>query len=696
MACIYTIKDTLGKDLIFKDKASLAKYIRDNNLHSRIEVEDKSDDISTTDDLALVLRQVKFGEPNFHPDDLRKKQEGLLDTFIRIEAQSQYFYKVGAAIKLTKGLGKGFDNIDGIKRSLKELGLSQYGGSMTKDIPIDVTELLSGEGAGYKHEITSNNLRIMNEIDALSRTMFMERTPAFQFTTTKVVANMKPSFGMISDKVDDLKDELSAFSQIAAYKQWIKANDKLTSTLRNSLIYDTEGNIPTIVDIVKQASNLAPNNTFLQFVLPVSTTLKLAKKKQRNPTNRDLLNTIEGKTRGRLEPDLISSLMDSFTELYQNPKTQFHAKALFDYLIVKDGLMFKNKSFIKMVPTIMFKEMSDATSNSTRLMAANSIPEYSRLIKDLAAQEITDKEGNFVPYFNDKEKQALNGLFKEKDILAIRESLFKKVFGLGFNDLYHRFEEIFSTDVRNQFDLDLIRPRVKSSKGITKMAEGITSAVDDEGNDYMHVTLFPKAFEATEKGSDERKEVFKETLKQLQDANFGITTIEDEKNPEKTKSYINFKKFIRLRDTHGKYQLYQLISVTRDKKIYSGAQMTANGDLVPIGTYGVYKHTKAVGAANSIGVADLGKRPTREELLKVINDKLKNKGDDKPPPLPPPPTDNGGTPSPTKPGAPVTPQPGETIGGGIFGGLQQGNYDPSTENMPLDFFTDEQIDKDPC
>jgi hypothetical protein len=704
MACKYVVKNSEGVEVTFDTKQEAIKYLRDANA---AETSVKGEPVRSTKTLAAVLRQMAFGENNFKPMDLRIFQEELLDEFIRLEEQSQFFYKMGPVVALTKGLGKDFDQMQRVMNNLKELGV---GSEEEFDAPIDVRYLLTGNDEykiykdQYYHKITANNVRIMNEVNALSRTMFMEQTVSFTNTSDKVVANLKDSLTL--DNIRDVKDDLTAYYQIAAYKQWIAVNDKKTSTLRNSLIYDTASASKaneTIVDIVKDAAKILPTNTFLQFILPVSTTAKVGKKKTRNINNKDLVNTIEGKTRGKLEPDLVATLMDSFTELYQNPATQYHAKALFDYLLVKDGLMYKNKSFIKMVPTMMFEEISKATDIASELLSLSKREEYSRFIKKVAEMTIYDKLGNKVDYFSNVEKQAFNDLFRNNDLLGIKNKLFEKVFGLNYNQLYNRFEQIYATDAKYQFNLPLIKNKIYVN-GNSKKVKGLAT-FEENGKKYLHVSMFTENFKATEKGSAERAKVFKETMDDLSKAGFNTVELEE------GKSNLQFKKYIRMKSAQSaaeiaadmmglndagpksEYVTYQLVMVERESSTpgknesLQGDAMTASGELIPRGIYAVYTPVEVVGASNTSGVADLGNRPTKTEILKTINAKTKNDNNTPPPAAPPA---NPVTPKPT-PTAPVA-TPTETsageVTGGMFGGLSQAAFDPN------DFFQDGGVEPD--
>jgi len=697
MACKYVIT-SLGKEHIFDNKDALLKFVRERQLLEG--TNKKGTPEMTTESLANVLRQVAFGENNYSPSELRKFQKDLLTQFIKLEEQAQFFYKIGPAVALTKGLGKGFEDMDTVARNLSDLGIGKA--QLTDDIPFDVRYLLTGDDQykasnsdQYYHKLTANNIKIMQDVSALSKTMFMERTPTFKNTVAKVVANLKESLG--PDEVNDIKNELSAFSQIAAYKQWISFKQDKTSTLRNSLIYDTEGGLENIVDIVRQAKELAPANTFLSFILPISTSVKIGKKQQKNILNRDLINTIEGRTRGKIEPDMIASLMDSFSELYNNPKTKFHAKALFDYLIVKDGLQFKNKSFIKMLPTVMFSEMSKATDYGSKLMAANSLSEFNRFVKEIANNFVVDDGTNeLTPYFSKAEKDNFNALFKAKDIEGIRNTLFEKVFGHDYNNFYNRFESIYSTDVQHQFNLAFVRPTY--AKG--KSAKAIN--FEDSGN-TMNINLFDEKYKELT-GTEAGKTYLKERMNGLEEAGF-VTSSEtgtNKKGVTVNKLNVQFKKYIQVQRSDKTKKLFRLDAISRDGKIISGAEMTKEGDSIPTGQSARYVMVDAVGASTTTGVADLGTRPTaqlREQALGKLTaaaahllDLQKSargellEGKPNPTPIT---THTNATEK-----TPITPQPDTTVmplSAGTFGGLQQLAYNEASD-MPLDFFTNDQIE----
>ena len=674
MACVYSVINNAGERVSFNTSEEALKYARENNLIDRLV---KGDPSNTTATLANVLRQMAFGEINYNPQQLRVFQDEVLDEFIRLEEQSQFFYKMGSPIALTKGLGKNFDQMNGIRKNLADLGIGMSQLEFDDaNIPFDVRYLLTGDSQykpenadPYYHKITAGNVKKMNEIVSLSKTIFLEQAPLFINTSAKVIANLKDSVANSVDKVREITDELSAFYQIAAYKKWIEMHDKKTDTLRNSLIYDSEVSTKaneTIVDIVKEATRLAPENTFLQFILPVSTTVKIGKKKVRNINNKDIINTVEGKTRGKIEPDLIATMMDSFTELYQNPATRRHAQALFDYLIVKDGLMFKNKSFIKMLPTMMFDNISNAVDIGTELMSLSAMEQYTRFLRKLEAMPVVDKEGNAKEYFTAAEKAEYNTLVRNRDLTGVRDKLFNKVFGMGYDQLYNRFEGIYATDQKYQYNLDLIKPKVKTKTG-SRQADGLAFA-EENGKQYLHVNMFPQKFKDTAPGSDARKAVFSDLMDQFAQAGFGAKEVSEDKKE------LIFKKFVRLKKNTGgnssfimgmeettpkggEYITYQLIQVQRkvgdSLTTFTGPEMTPEGELTPRGVYAVYTPIDVVGTSNSTGVANLGPRPTKAQVLATLENKLKNDND------------NNQTPPAVGPVNPVGPTPISPTSGGI-------------------------------
>lgn len=630
MACTYSILNDAGERVSFEKPEDALKYARDNNLADKLV---KGDPDNTTATLANILRQMAFGEINYNPQQMRVFQDEILDEFIRLEEQSGFFYKIGSAVALTKGLGKSFDQVNNVKKNLFELGIDNPKAFEELNVPFDARYLLTGDSKykaqnsdPYYHKITAGNISRMNEVVALSKTIFMEQTPEFKDTYSKVIANLKSTLS--TEKMREIADDLTAYYQIAAYKQWIIASDQKTSTLRNSLIYDSSNPnraTETIVEIIKEAISIDPTNTFLKFILPVNTVVKIGKKQARNVNNKDLINTIEGKTRGKIEPDLIANMMDSFTELYQNPRTRYHAKALFDYLIVKDGLMFKNKSFIKMIPTMMFDNMSTAADMATELLSISTIKEYGRFLKKLGAIQIVDQEGNYKDYFTAAEQQEYNDLFRKGAISEIKDKIYQKVFGKTASQLYSRFEGIYATDQKYQYNLDFIRPKGKKGISIDRSTTNIT------------VKMFTEDFYKAEKGSEERNKIFKDTMKSIGEANFGGVQVDE------NKTNIIFKKFVRVSEASTsmgdffegmpdekstpKYKTYQLIQVTREDSNgkfvdYTGTDMTASTDLVPMGVAAIYAPIDVVGTSNSTGVVDLGARPTKDKVLETINDRI--------------------------------------------------------------------------
>jgi hypothetical protein len=693
MPCRYTFTLPNGTTETVEGEAAAAALIRKHSLwegKARIERAD-----FTTDTMAAMLRQSVFGEHNFSPENARAFQVQLLDEFMRMEAQSDYFFKLGPIVALTKGLGKNFEHIDKIKQNLEDLGV---GGELPKGAPFDARYVITGDPAylegsqsGWFHNISANNVKIMREIDSLSKTMFMERTDAFRGTLNKVIANLKS--GLTGTKVQEIKDELSAFYQIAAYKKWMVNNHKATTTLRNTLIYEMPRTQPNIVEIVNEAIRLAPDNKFLSLILPVSTTVKIGGKLSRHVIHRDLVNTIEGKTRGKLEPDVIAAMMDSFMELYNNPNTKFHAKALFDYLIVKDGLMFKNKSFIKLLPTIMFEEMSEATDMATKVLAAQTIDEYRVLIREFQQKRLVNPSGKVTRIFSPEDVAALATYFAPdtQNFTAIRNLVYERVFGQNYDELYNSFENIYGRDVRYQFNLQFIKHETIKKRGtntsipvrgIRFEAEKMEGIPENQWPLYMQVELMHPQLRGMAYGepeSDERKrwnEEFKTTLETLEDAGFAVSPLSnDEERDEnnnvtrRARTWFEFKKFIRIKQGN-EYFTYELVSVRRDdargeKTNYVGRFATAPGELVPRGNEATYRRVFPSGAGNATGVANLGYRPTRDESYLYLQDKINRDQRGLPPaegglpvqptgPIPTPGTGGSALPSPDDSGMTIT------------------------------------------
>lgn len=639
MACIYILKHEDGTESTFLDEAAFIAHVKKTGLLENSGK--KGEPTFSTQSLIDVLRQDKFGEHNFDPKHLKSFQKGILDEFTRLEDEASHFYKIGNIIALVKGLGKGFDNIEAVKKNLKELGIGQE--KLSDKTPIDVRYLLTGdkrylpEGLElYHHEITANNIRTMNEIDALSRTMIMERTPIFLYITDKIIANLNEENMQYGNKIQELKDEISAFAQISAYKRIIAVKKAQTSTLRNSLIYDTENITKNIIDIVDEAKAILPNNQFLSFLLPVPAQIKMSKKtKKKNPRNRDLVNILEGRTRGKIEPEMIASLMDSFAELYNNNETRYHANALFDYLIVKDALMFKNRSFIKMLPTSMFQDLSQGTDIATKLMAANTIEELRRVANDLRNFKLEDQETKQIVSFlsgNDPLGGEIRDAIATGDSMRLKDALFQKVFGHKVNQFYNKYEAIYATDARFQRNVKTIRPFLRTGRS-AGIPDSIKMGWTDSTKTKMgiDINIFTKKYkdlpDKTEEDRAKRSGLLnKDIIPALQAVGFGYNPMGEGKD---IKHMMEFKKYIRVNNVPGfdkkQYLLFRLVKVNRNWDTFQYEHMTAAGDLVPRGDYARYEQVEEVGTPITTGAADLGTRPTKAELVKFLESQTPTK-----------------------------------------------------------------------
>ena len=75
---------------------------------------------------------------------------------------------------------------------------------------------------------------------------------------------------------------------------------------------------------------------------------------------------------------------------------------------------------------------------------------------------------------------------------AIKNKIYEKVFGYSYPQLYTRFEQIYATDVKYQYNLQLIKNKLKGPSG-SRFTKGITFNIDNNIR-QIKITIFNDDF----------------------------------------------------------------------------------------------------------------------------------------------------------------------------------------------------------
>jgi hypothetical protein len=312
-------------------------------------------------------------------DDLNY-QYSVLQSFLNLKEQTAYFNTVSGIMKLAKGMGTSHEDSIDMQQKINKLMLREDDEVFKKtNIPFDLRQVMTGANKEEEHhEIMASYLDIFDEINDLSKVMFLERTDHFNHIADIIKNNLRIRKFEARDFHKRFKRDLISYLSIKAYQKMLldKGLLKRFVSLDNAMIHDVEAekmpeDFKDIVDVVRDVRERLPDNYFVnQFLNALPTTIADGKGgMEGNPYNSTGINKVEVNTWAKLNQLQIEKLQDSFLDIYQNDDTRPYAWALFHYLLVKDGGQFRNGSFIRYIPNFMFKDITDATNRINQLMA---------------------------------------------------------------------------------------------------------------------------------------------------------------------------------------------------------------------------------------------------------------------------------------------------------------------------------------
>jgi hypothetical protein len=343
-------------------------------------------------------------------------QFSVLQSFLNLRKQTQYFNDVSAVMKVVKGMQTSHEGNDSLEWKMERLGLTEEDDESfnRKYVPFDLRQVLTGRDPKKDHNpIVSEALKHFMEVRKLAEKVFVERTEIFRDVVDMVMDNLRVPGFQREEVQKQVKNQFLAFLSIKPYLKKLWDNDRLERVVSLST-----GIFKEIVPIVKEIQRKMPDNLFVhQFlnVLP-ATILDEHGFAVENPFNRSGIDRVEINTWSKLDAHAIEQLQYSFLDILQHPDLHHHAWALFHYLLVRDGGLFRNGSFIRFLPTSMFKDLQDSTAEVNQVL--------------------------------------LNGIDKGD---------FEGVFGMGYFDLVNEFVNGYLTNVNNSRHLLPVDPELSTA-----------------------------------------------------------------------------------------------------------------------------------------------------------------------------------------------------------------------------------------
>jgi hypothetical protein len=481
---------------------------------------------------------------------------------LSVKKNADTMANISKVIKLNQGLPPSWEDAESdIIDPLRSLGIVNGEQISDKafakmDIPIDIRQILADDTTSPKEDhspVYGNYVKMVTQINELSKAIFLEKTDGFKKIMSIVGNNFDVRRNQQEEFNKTLKGDVISALAVKAYINWLQKTGQIgtLSTLDHSMIYDTPGK-EGIVDIVNRLRDTltGKNRNYL-----ISKFLRLVAAGEK--TNRDKINKAESNTWAKLSEQQQQRLVDSFTILYNSPKTRNDATALFNYLLVKDGGQFKSGSFIKFLPTFAFKDFSDRVTEVNKLLSATHYDE---------------KKGEDV--FGDSLEKVMNDIMvsyaTHTGNTFFLKTIIPKVSGYVPEATNDRGEKV---------DIDRVKKAITSPVQLSggTMSVDIFNAIRTKEKAINTQGIAIEGFKKTGKYDATEKALMTKNIGSIEASGFNTTTAGK-------KTEIEFPYSVKVNGS-----TYQLRSVGKEEGKGEPLSLIAKGETIPKGVTAVYE-----------------------------------------------------------------------------------------------------------
>jgi hypothetical protein len=374
-----------------------------------------------------------------------------------------------------KGLASDMEQFDKFEAAIKELGLELSDEAFKKaKIPFDLRNTITKDMpvlAFYYKQITRLRKKIMPYFLLSASSHFS----SIYNSLYENLDNRNKHFKLKKEVTNAIKKDILSYISMLSYKKYLKDNgltEKFEGLDNYSLVHKKEGE-DSIVDIYKKAKALDPTNPFINYVIPNPSHIPNKNRELvPNPNNWKKINLLSPSSKIERDSDYQTAVMDGFKTLYLNPQTKQAAIAIFNYLIVKDGLQYKNESIVNNIANFIFTDLSRSL-------------------------DITLSK------------------FKNSNL---SDTEFKEVFGKTKNQMIKEFVDLYTINGHNSYQLQAVvgdtqkiytalRENVRGARRITE-----EESVDDKGKVVIDLRHSIKKVETTDKEGNKITKIKSEKL----------------------------------------------------------------------------------------------------------------------------------------------------------------------------------------
>jgi hypothetical protein len=391
-----TLLDAAPKNEIPElDEATSDEVLTEENLKNAILFETHMNNV---DDLIKynVSFAIKGTVYSIDPNNLEESMEEMKEVYNNIQIStyneykktkkvSDYLFAMTRVLSLSKGFPSSFSDIEDIKNALTDLGIKVSEGNPlnlnsyelsyvdeyqynVSDYPLtNILELLQNS------ELITTNIQAMYAVSDISKEFFIMNTDAARKIYSSIVKGLGTIYGGYGkEELSKIYPTVLSALVLAAYRKQISdgtittklkmqsntGNPHLTSVFDLSPLFDIKGNR----ELLNRArrSNEADVNLLLKTMGYTTTSYKGVQGSALE--NREVGRFI-GDSISKRNPEYAMELVDAYTRLINNPETRELAFAIFNQILLRDGMMFTRDSLIRHINPSFMKSLHNTMND---------------------------------------------------------------------------------------------------------------------------------------------------------------------------------------------------------------------------------------------------------------------------------------------------------------------------------------------
>jgi hypothetical protein len=363
-----------------------------------------------------------------------------LKIYQELEELSEAIINFNKVVKLTKGLvasgdtSTSFAADDELFEALRKMNIEAYESNgefklkyidSDKVLPYDFLPIIR------KESLMISNIRAVYEKNQIAKQAFVSKTKLVGDTQTAVIDTFtyKSTPTNRRKALDRFRRGFESHLNILAVRHALTKQNKSFIDFAE-LLYGEQGAVFQINEFLKRNPEYT-QNTFLRSI-------------SRKVDEKTGFNKLATNTRGKGNAEFENRISDDFDALGNTTEGRQLQKVLLDYLIAKDGMMFKNESFVKYIRPFYTRGMSDLRKRYLSLLNNPTSTEF----KDVFGKTYKELQNEYLKlFFRDRNQFRVLPKLREsnlKDTFATIEENTISINTVGVKEVKADASEVFN------------------------------------------------------------------------------------------------------------------------------------------------------------------------------------------------------------------------------------------------------------